>query len=107
MYVYKQLEAYDVYYKESKYPEALDSLLKGIREYEKHIPDAMELDITSDLDSVKSQIVTELEAEFGITEDMAKEINQITDSTEYSRRVYDLAQYLIENDKRGLYDSNN
>lgn len=97
MHVYKQLEAYDVYYKESKYPEALDSLLKGIREYEKYMPDAVELDVTADLESVKSQIVTEMEAEFGITEDMAKEINQITDSTEYSRRVYDLAQSLALN----------
>jgi len=94
MYVYKQIEAYDVYYKESKYPEALDSLLKGMREYQKYMPDAVELDITADLETVKKQIVNEMETEFGITEDMAKEINGITDSVEYSRRVYDLAQNL-------------
>lgn len=97
MYVYKQLEAYDVYYKESRYPEALDSLLKGIREYEKYMPDAIELDVSSDFDSVKNQIVTELVAEYGITEEMAKEINQITDSAEYSQRVYDLSQNLASN----------
>lgn len=94
MYVYKQLEAYDVYYKESRYPEAVDSLLKGIREYQKYLPDAVELDISSDFESVKSQIVREMETEFGITEDMAKEINGITDSAEYSRRVYELSQHL-------------
>ena len=97
MHVYKQLEAYDAYYKESKYPEALDALLKGIREYEKYMPDAVELDVTSNLESIKAQIVTEMETEFGITEDMAKEINQITDCAEYSRRVYDLAQNVAGN----------
>lgn len=101
MRVYKELEAYDVYYKESRYPEALDSLFKGIRQYEKYFPDAVELDVTSDLDYVKSQIVTELEAEFGITEEMAKEINKITDNAEYSRRVYDLAQYVVSHEKYG------
>lgn len=97
MYVYKQLEAYDVYYKESRYPDALDSLLKGIREYEKYMPDAIELDVSANLDSVKNQIVNELVTEYGITEDMAKEINQITDRNEYSQRVYDLAQNLASN----------
>lgn len=97
MYVYRQLDAYETYYKEERYPQALDSLLKGIREYEKYMPDAIELEITDDMDKIKNDIVTELSTEYGITEDMAREINQITDSTEYSKRVYDLAQNLASN----------
>ena len=69
-------------------------MLKGIREYEKYIPTAIELDVSSDLYTIRRQIVTELEAEYGITEDMASEINQITDSHEYRNSVFDLAQDL-------------
>ncbi len=97
MYVYKQLEAYEVYYDTNDFPMALDALLKGIREYDKHLPEAIELEVTSNLDSVKNQLVTELAAEYGITEDMAKEINMISDSSEYSRRVYELSQNLASN----------
>ena len=94
MYVYKQLDAYDAYYKAAKYPQALDSLLKGVREYDKYMPDAIEFDITDNFDSIKNQIIGELSAEYGITEDMAREINNISDSAEYSKRVYSLAQNL-------------
>lgn len=97
MYVYKQLDAYDAYYKAEQYPQALDSLLKGIREYEKYMPDAIEFDITDNFDSIKNQIIGELSAEYGITEDMAREINNISDSSEYSKRVYSLAQNLSSN----------
>ncbi|MCI8307653.1 MAG: hypothetical protein HFH14_06340 [Lachnospiraceae bacterium] len=97
MYVYKQLDAYDAYYKAGKYPQALDSLLKGIRDYEKYMPDALEFDITDNFDSIKNQIVGELSAEYGITEDMAREINSINDSAEYSARVYELSQNLASN----------
>lgn len=97
MYVYKQLDAYDAYYKAARYPQALDSLLKGIREYEKYMPDAIEFDITDNFDSIKNQIIGELSAEYAITEDMAREINSLTDSAEYSKRVYELAQNLSSN----------
>ncbi|MDE6635143.1 MAG: hypothetical protein K2K09_00870, partial [Lachnospiraceae bacterium] len=97
MYVYKQLDAYDAYYKAARYPQALDSLLKGIREYEKYMPDAIEFDITDNFDSIKNQIIGELSAEYGITEAMAREINSLTDSAEYSKRVYELAQNLSSN----------
>lgn len=97
MYVYKQLDAYETYCKEARYPQALDSLLKGIREYEKNMPQAIELDVTDSMDAIKNQIVSELSGEYGITEDMAREINQITDSDEYSRRVYELAKNIADN----------
>lgn len=94
MHVYKQLDAYEMYYKEGRYPQALDALLKGIREYEKNIAVATELDITTNMDELKNQIVHELSVEYGITEEIAREVNQITDSKVYSMRVYELAKEL-------------
>jgi len=94
MHVYKQLDAYEMYYKEQRYPQALDALLKGVREYEKNIAKATELDITSNMDEIKNQIIHELSVEYGITEDIAREVNQITDSKAYSMRVYELAKEL-------------
>ena len=38
--------------------------------------------------------MNELSVEYGITEELAREINQITDSEEYSMRVYELAKEL-------------
>lgn len=97
MHVYQQLDAYDTYCKAERYPQALDALLKGIREYEKYMPQAIELDVTDSMETIKSQMVSELSREYGITEEMAREINQITDSSEYSLRVYELAKNIANN----------
>lgn len=97
MHVYQQLDAYDIYCKAERYPQALDALLKGIREYEKYMPQAIELDVTDSMETIKSQMVSELSREYGITEEMAREINQITDSSEYSLRVYELAKNIANN----------
>ena len=68
--------------------------LKGVREYEKNIAKATELDITANMDELKAKIVHELTVEYGITEEVAREVNQITDSKVYSMRVYELAKEL-------------
>lgn len=89
MYVQKQLNSYYNYYEMKDYPKALDSLLKGLQRYEKYIDLAVELDIESDLDSVRSSILAELDASFFMSEQEAMNIIQSDSRLEYSMLVYD------------------
>lgn len=89
MYVQKQLNSYYNYYEMKDYPKALDSLLKGLQRYEKYIELAVELEIESDLDSVRSGIITELDASFSMSEQEAMNILQSDSQLEYSMLVYD------------------
>lgn len=89
MFVQKQLNSYYNYYEMKDYTKALDSLLKGLRRYEKYIELAVELDIESDLDSVRSSILMELDASFYMSEQEAMHIIQSDSQLEYSMLVYD------------------
>ncbi len=89
MFVQKQLNSYYNYYEMKDYTKALDSLLKGLRRYEKYIELAVELDIESDLDSVRSSILMELDASFYMSEQEAMHIIQSDSQLEYSVSVYD------------------
>ncbi|MBQ9767144.1 MAG: hypothetical protein IJW37_03480, partial [Lachnospiraceae bacterium] len=99
MYVQKQLNSYYNYYEMKDYPKALDSLLKGLQRYEKYIELAVELEIESDLDSVRSGILDELGASFSMSEQEAMNIIQADSQLEYSMLVYDAVDELeIESD---------
>lgn len=87
MYVNKQLNTYNTYYTIGKYPEALDTLLKGLERYDKYIAKAKELGIKSDLDYVRNQIIAELESKFSITEKDAKLLNKNSDQAQYSLEI--------------------
>lgn len=89
MYVNKQLNSFESYYTIEKYPEALDSLLKGLRKYDKHILQAQELGIDKHLVSIKDKILVELKEKFDINEEDAIKINSIENQMEYSIEVYD------------------
>lgn len=90
MFVNKQLNSYNGYYSLEMYPEALDSLLKGLKRYDKYIKLATALGIETDLDYVRNQILAELENEFGLSEKDAIKINSYTDMKEYSKEVYNV-----------------
>jgi len=92
MYVNKQLNSYNNYYYLNMYPQALDSLLKGIERYDKYIEYATMLGIKSDLDYVRGQILAELENVFHISESELKEIIQMEDAEEYSERIYSIVR---------------
>lgn len=92
MYVQKHLNSYYNYYEMKDYPQALHSLLKGLQRYEKYIDLAVELEIDSDLDSVRSAILTEISASFSMSEQEAMSIIQSASQLEYSIRVYDAAE---------------
>lgn len=87
MFVQKELNSYQNYLEINMYPEALDSLLKGLERYDKHIEKAADLGIKSDLDYVKEQILAKLEKQFNITEKEAAALNDSEDQTQYSIKV--------------------
>lgn len=100
MFVNKQLNSYNNYYHMKKYPEALDSLLKGLQRYEKYSELATLLGIKTDLDYVRDQILSELYNVFGLTEEQAVEIINSENRMQYSIAVYNV---VLEN--MMVYDS--
>jgi hypothetical protein len=88
MFVQKQLNSYNGYFELKKYPEALDSLLKGLERYNKYIDLAKDLGIEKDLEIIKSQIITELADKYDISEKEAKALYNTEDQTQYSINVY-------------------
>lgn len=91
MFVNKQLNSYNHYYQLEQYPEALDSLLKGLERYDKYIALAKELGIENDLKYVRENILKELNQVFSLSEKDAKKLIQMEDQSEYSIAVYDVA----------------
>ncbi len=87
MFVNKQLNSYNNYYNMEMYPEALDSLLKGLQRYDEYISIAKELGIKSDLDYVRKQILGELNSIFGLTEEDSYSIIQSDSQENYSQKV--------------------
>lgn len=94
MFVNKQLNSYNNYYHMRKFPEALDSLLKGLQRYDKYIELATMLGIKTDLDYVRNQIVAELYNVFSLTEEEALNIINSESQAKYSIAVYDV---ILEN----------
>lgn len=92
MFVNKQLNSYNNYYAIKKYPQALDSLLKGLKRYDNYIELATLLGIESDLDYVREQILAELKNEFKLSKKEALKLNKIGNMKEYSLKVYDIAR---------------
>lgn len=96
MFVNKQLNSYNNYYAMKRYPEALDSLIKGLKRYDKYIELATMLGIKTDLDYVRDQIMGELEHVYLLSEEDIDEILSINNQREYSIAVYNA---VIENMK--------
>lgn len=91
MYVNKQLNSYNNYYALKLYPEALDSLLKGMERYDKYIALAEEMGIVSDLDYVRSQIMAELSNTYNLSEEIAYDIINTKSLEDYSQKVVQAA----------------
>lgn len=94
MYVQKQLNSYDNYYRMNDKPKALDSLLKGLQRYEKYIDLAVDLEVDTDLDSVRKKILEKINDSFSMSEQEAMEIIQSDSQAEYSKKVYDAVEGL-------------
>ena len=88
-YVNVQLLSYMRYNSLDMDAEALDSLMKGLRRYEKFIQHGTELGIMEDLNYLKKEIVEQLNSVYGIDEETAYAMLEAETQEEYSMQVYD------------------
>lgn len=72
MFVNKELNSYNSYMSMKDYTSALHSLLLGMYRYGKYYEQAIPLGVDKDMDFVRTQILKELEATFGVSEDEAE-----------------------------------
>ncbi len=92
MYVYNNYETYEQMMKLENYEAALDSLLNGVKMYDKYKDVGRdEYNCFEDLTVVLSWITDALEEDFKITESQAREINLLGSGKDYSYSVAVLA----------------
>lgn len=91
MYVNKQLNSYNNYYSMKMYPQALDSLLKGLKKYDEYIVTAKKLGIKNDYVYLKKRIIKELKQKFQLSEGQAYKIIGNNDQEGYSQKVVEIA----------------
>lgn len=91
MFVNKELNSYQNYTGIRMYPEALDSLIKGLEKYDKHIDDAKDMDVSEDLDKVRGRIISELKNEYGLSEKEAYKLLNTSNREAYSKKVIEIA----------------
>ncbi|MDE7327447.1 MAG: hypothetical protein K2N63_14445, partial [Lachnospiraceae bacterium] len=98
MYTYKQLNSFNYYYKAGLYPEALDSLLKGLERYDKYSALASIVDVTKDMDSIRGEILEKLETVYSLTEEEAMKLVTMGDHAAYTEKVYEIAGKIPKKD---------
>ena len=98
MYTYKQLNSFNNYYKVGLYPEALDSLLKGLERYDKYSALASVVDVTKDMDAIREEILEKLESVYSLTEEEAMQLVSMKDHVAYTEKVYGIAGKIAKND---------
>jgi chemotaxis protein histidine kinase CheA len=91
MYVNKHLNTYNNFYSLELYPEALDSLIKGLQRYEQYIDRAIDLGVESDFNYIKDNILKELDGKFDVREEKAIKLSKVEDKIKYSKYVYSIA----------------
>lgn len=90
MKLQKQLNSYTNYYEMKMYLEALDSLVKGIRNYDAGMNKADEFEILTQYDELESKITSILFSEFGVSETEAREINSSRSQEEYTAKLEEI-----------------
>lgn len=97
MFVNKQLNSYNSYVAIGDEVSALDSLLKGLKRYEKYSMYCILMgddDLQYDLDYIRSQILAELDTHYGISTDEATALIKQQSSDEYAKTVYGIIDRL-------------
>ena len=90
MKVQHALDSYQNYENVKKYPEALDALLMGLKQYDANKKTAYDLEIENDLASVYDKILDILSDEFGLSKSQAYDILSLG-SSEYTSKVNAIA----------------
>lgn len=96
MYTYKQLNSFNHYYEMGQYPQALDSLLKGLQRYDKYSALATIIEVEKDMDFVRDEILDKLEEIYSLTEEEAVAIAAMRDREAYTQKVYEIAGKVSE-----------
>lgn len=86
MYVQQQIDSYHNFLKLQMYENGLDSLIKGLRKYDKHYEEAKELGIEKDLDYLRETILSELTVEYHLSEAQVNEWMQL-DQASYTAQL--------------------
>lgn len=90
MQVQRSINAYQNYNEMNYYPEALNALLRGVQRYDANLETAKELDVVSDMDTCREQILQLLQSEFGISESDAYALLAL-EQEQYTTKVVQLA----------------
>lgn len=99
MITQKQLNSFNNYYAMGQYPQALDSLIKGLKRYDKYAGIASVIEVESDMNYVRGMMVEKLEEVFHLDEQEAKKLAAIEDQEEYTARIYEIAGHLTETEQ--------
>lgn len=99
MITQKQLNSFNNYYAMGQYPQALDSLIKGLKRYDKYAGLASVIEVESDMNYVRGMMVEKLEDVFHLDEQEAKKLAAIEDEEEYTARIYEIAGRLTETEQ--------
>lgn len=106
-YVYRNYEAYQNLAELGNYQDALDSLLNGVKMFDKYKDSAREeYNCFENLNTVLGWITAELNDVYGITESEAREINLLGKGEDYSYKVAEAASQ-VQGKESETNDSNN
>lgn len=90
MQMQKELNSYSNYYEMKMYLESLDSLMKGIRNYDTNKNKADEYEILNQYEELKSKITSILFSEFGVSETEARTTNGLSSQEEYTKKLEEI-----------------
>ena len=91
MYVQRHYTSYKNLYSLKEYDQALFTLLRGVKMYDKYKDTAREYNCYDDMTLVLGWINAALQEKYGLTESEARELNLLDDRYEYAERIYKLA----------------
>ena len=88
----RKLDSYNNYIAMEKELEALNALMEGVRLYDECYTHANALSIGDEVNAIYNEIIIILNGKYGVSVDMAKEINAVENDEEYTLRL----QYLLD-----------
>lgn len=87
MQLEKKIQSHDNYFKMQLYLEALDCLMKGIRNYDTNKDKADNYGILNQYNALENQIASLLYSEYGVSETQARSINNSNSQEEYTEKL--------------------
>ena len=85
----QKLKSYRNYLRLGMMPDALNSLVQGIKDVDELKDSAAEYGITDQFDAYAGEITYELDNTFGVSADQARSWLELEDSREYTRALYE------------------